>query len=314
VIILKKVIFIILAIFLCLVLVALGVFFWLTSSTTTTAYLNIEQGKVQVNQGKGWIDAVDEMTLRLDDKVKTLANGKASLVLYESTIISLDPDTEVSLTDLSKEHLRIRQDSGSTWNKFTGLLGVQGLSVETPNTVATVRGTSFEVTLDSVMVGEGVVEVSFEGEKITIKQDEKVVLEEREGIKRLVKKMLSKTDDKRLLEKMERTVEVMKKIRKREINKKKIVVERLKKRYHISEKEIDESLDQADQGLFDLDEIEEKSPVKMEAVKRVKALTERIIKQNLARQRLREKVQSNVTRDTSRVPEKKTILSKAITR
>ena len=310
-----KIIRIIIVIVLILIAAAIGVYFWLTSSTTTTAYINIEEGKVQVDQGRGWVDAVDEMTLGEEDKVRTLGDGKASIVLYESTIISLDPNTEVSLADLDKKHMKIKQDSGSTWNKFTGLLGVKGLSVETPNTVATVRGTSFEVNMDSILVGEGVIEVTFDGEKITLKEDEKVEIEERAGIKRLVKKMLSKTDRERLLENMERTVKIMKNIRKREISKKKIVVERMKAKYQMTDRDIDEKLEEADRGQYNLEEVEEKSPVRMEAVKRVRNLTEKIIDQNLARERLRERIESNITEDTTRdVPERKIVLSKTLTR
>ena len=293
---LKKIVYIILAIILILVLAAIGVYFWLASSTTTTAYLNIEQGKVQVNKGKGWVDAVDEMELGLNDKIKTLSDGQASIVMYESTIISLDPDTEVSLADIDKEHLKIKQDSGTTWNKFTGLLGVEGLSVETPNTVATVRGTSFEVSLDSIMVGEGVVDVTFDGEKVTLNEDEKVeledVMDEKTGkrIKRFVKKKLSDIDRERLLKKFERTIKILRNVRIREVNKKKIVVDRLKSKYEVTDRDIKEKLEEADRGQYDLEEVERKAPVKMEAVTRVKHLTEKIIGQNEAMKRLKERL------------------------
>jgi len=199
-------------------------YFQITGSTTVVAFLNVGEGSVQVNQGKGWVAATDEMKLGLNDRVKTLEDGYASVVLFESTIISLEPATEVLIQNLEKAEQRIRQEAGSTWNKFTGLAGVEGLSVETPTTVATVRGTSFGVTMHSVMVGEGEVEVEMEGEKMMVGAEEKVVMEEKmvdgKMVRRAVKKAFTEGDRERTLPKMQRSVRVMQKMRKMEIKKK----------------------------------------------------------------------------------------------
>jgi len=275
-----------------LIIAVIG-YFQITKSTTVVAFLNVEEGNVQVNHGKGWIDAVDEMELGLKDRIKTLEDGYASVVLFESTIISLDPGTEILIENLEKAHQKIKQEAGSTWNKFTGLAGVEGLSIETPTTVATVRGTSFGVDMKSVVVGEGEVEVDFEGEKFMVQADEKVEIEEvMEAGKlrrRAVKKALTQADRERVLKKMKRAINVMKKLRKLEIKKKEFIARRLQKKYDISDRQVDEYLEKADKGEYDLEEVERKSPVKMESVSKIRRVTEKIVEENKAIERLLKK-------------------------
>jgi hypothetical protein len=95
------------------------------------------------------------MELGLADLIRTGADGSASVILYESAIVTLEADTEVKLAELSKDNSVVQQNSGSTWNKFTKMNGMKGLEVETPNSVATVRGTEFGVDMDNVTVIEG---------------------------------------------------------------------------------------------------------------------------------------------------------------
>jgi len=252
-----------------------------------------------VDKGKGWVSAADGMELDLNDKVRTSAESEASVVLYESAIISLDPGTEVSLADLDKEHLKVKQASGSTWNKFTGLLGVKSLSVETPNTVATVRGTSFEVNMDSVIVAEGSVEVKHGKEVLTVNADEKAVFEDVKDkvtgkmLRKLVKRKLSDDDRIKISRRLGNTVEVLRKIRQREINKKKFLVNKLKKKYNVSDEEIKRRMREVDEGKYDLDEMMKKSPIKIESLKKIRDLTEKIIKENKRLSELNKRIKSN---------------------
>ncbi|MBN1645373.1 FecR domain-containing protein [Candidatus Woesearchaeota archaeon] len=280
----NKIIYIIGGIVLILAVIFGIGYYKITTSPTKVAILHIEQGQVQVDKGKGWTNAIDEMNLAEDYKIKTLGDGMASVILYESIIISLEPNTEVNIADLSKEHIKLDQQEGTTWNKFTALAGVKGLSIETPTTVATVRGTSFEVTIDSVTVGEGTVEVEYDGEKIKVEKDEKVEIKEetKEGKKQLkaVKKALAQEEKQKIANKMQRTVRVMKKIREMEVKKNEFLARQLQKQYDISEEEVKEYLEKADRGEFDLEEVEKKAPVKIEAVRKIKEMTQEIIKQN----------------------------------
>lgn len=272
----KKLMIILLFIVLFLAIILGCFYYYITSSHTATALLDIKQGQVQIDQGEGWVEAVDEMTLSLDDKIRTLGAGKASVILYESAIINLEPNSEILLENINKENLKIKLESGRTKNKFTGLQGVKGLSIETPNFVANVRGTSFEVSLNSIIVAEGKVEVIQNNKKIIINQGEKVEITKDQ----ITKKTLTENDKDNLIQILKENVNNLKKMRMREVNKKRILAEQLKKKYDLTDEIIKEKLAEADQGLYDLDDIEEKSPVKIEAVKKIKSLTEQIIKEN----------------------------------
>lgn len=255
------------------ILVAVG-YFMITGSATVKAFLTIHQGDVQIDHGSGWISATDGMDLSEKDNVKTLTNSEASVVLHESVIINMAPETELSIGDLAKSHAKIEQTSGSTWNKFTGLAGVEEFSVETPTTVATVRGTDFEVNMDSILVGEGEVEVEFKGDKISVTGGKKAVI--RDG--QIFIEDMTEEDWNRILGNRQMTVDVLKILRLREVEKHPVLAKQLKKQYGITDAEIKEHLDKADKGEYDLDELAEQSPVKLKSVDKIKEFTEEIIK------------------------------------
>ena len=81
---------------------------------------------------------------------------------------------------------------------------------------------------------------------------------------------------------MKRTIEQLRALREREARKHPILLSQLKKKYGITDGEVRDYLNRADRGEFDLDELEKKSPVKIESVKKIKAITEEIIKTNQA--------------------------------
>ncbi|MEM4263518.1 MAG: FecR domain-containing protein [Candidatus Woesearchaeota archaeon] len=272
-----KLAYILLGAILVIAIIAGVAYFKIFKSSTTTAFLNIESGTVEVDTGNGWQLATDQMKLGLNDKIRT-GTGKASVVLYESVIISLEPNTEISLKDLSKNSLKVEQPSGQTWNKFTGITGVSALSVETPNTVATVRGTFFGVGMQAVHVGEGIVVVEKDGQKIQITSGKKATV--KDG--KLVEEDLTPEELAEITKQMQRTLEQLKQLRMREVEKNSVLANQLKKQYGITDAQVKEYLERADKGEFDLDEIEQKSPVKIESVHKIKLLTEEIIKQNKA--------------------------------
>ena len=130
----------------------------------------IESGDVQVNHdGGAWIVAENGMLLYQSDVVKTGDNTSASVILFESSIIRLDSNTEITLKEImviaDKTSVTIQQDAGRTWNTVLKVRGIDDYEVQTPTTVASVRGTSFDVFIQSgnstdVGVGRGVVFIS----------------------------------------------------------------------------------------------------------------------------------------------------------
>lgn len=286
-----KTLYIVLGVVIAIIVILAGAYFYVTGSSTRTAFLNIDSGQVQVDTGSGWQAATDGMDLGVNDKVKTL-NGEATIVLHESVIITVEPNSEVAISDLSKDSLQIEQTEGSTWNKFTGLTGVNELSVKTPTTVATVRGTEFGVEMRGVLVGEGVVEVTGDGETFLIKAGKKIVM--RDG--KLVEEDLTPEEKARILSKMQNTLEKMKRLRMQEIEKKQFIYEKMKAKYDITDEEVKEYLERADNEEFDLDEVEKKAPVKVEGLKKVKEITEKIIEQKKAMAEIERQTASGTNR------------------
>src|SRR3989344_4031454 len=140
---------------LVVVLVAIGiVYFSVTGSGTVPAQLHYEIGEVYINQQK----VVGDMALEESDVIESRESAKATVILHESIIIRLKPDTKISISDLSKENPQVYQESGETWNKFTRLSGVEEYSIGSGNTVASVRGTLFKFGKDKIITGEGKVD------------------------------------------------------------------------------------------------------------------------------------------------------------
>ncbi|MEK6963782.1 MAG: FecR domain-containing protein [Nanoarchaeota archaeon] len=255
-----------------------GGYYWLTGSPTRTAFLNIEEGKVEVNQGSSWVSAVDNMDLKPSDKVRTL-DGKATIVLFESILVSLDENTEVSIDSLVKEKVSVKQESGSTWNKFTGLSGVQSYEVTTPNTVATVRGTAFGVDTaseDNILVGEGNVGVSSDGEETSVAAFEKVAKKKGEKLK---KGEWSKEDKVKMKKHVLRHVERLKKLRAAELQKKQLLVDKLKAKYQVTDADIQKFFEDVDAGKRDDALVLDKVPIKSESLVKIKHLDDQIKKE-----------------------------------
>ena len=93
------------------------------SADVVTAQLVIEYGDVEVKHtGESWITAENGMLLYKSDSVKTGDNTSASVILFESSIIRLDSNTEITLQEILQEagktSVTIQQDAGRTWNIF----------------------------------------------------------------------------------------------------------------------------------------------------------------------------------------------------
>ncbi len=266
---------IILGIVVGVIFILLVSFFAIARSPTTPAYLNIESGEVQVNLGSGWIPAVDGMELGLDDSVRTLDDSNAILVLYESIIVNLKPNTEVKIADLAKDHIKIKQDSGTTWNKFTKLAGINSYEVETPNTVATVRGTEFEMTMDSLIVGSGTVDFSSGKGHLIVNKNMKARLVDG----KLVQEDLTPEEKARIIENKRLVLKSLRLIREREINKHPHVYNLVKSFAHVTDEEAKIKIQKMDWGYADEDSLIEKSPTRIESIEKFVSLTKEVKKE-----------------------------------
>jgi predicted transcriptional regulator len=271
----KKVGKIFLWVFVAMGLAIIGAYFYISQSSTQVAVLNIESGSVLVDRGNGFVEAIDGMKLKLDNSVKTGESGAASIILYESAIVSLDPNTEVTIDSLAKDNIKVSQKSGSTWSKFTGLLGLTGMSIETPETVATVRGTSFGINMSGIIVGEGRVGIFKDG-----KSDE---VGEGEALdwfgENFAKRNLTAEEKARVIVQIKKHMEILKKIRMNEIEKKKFIVTKLLSANNLSYSELGNYLEALDSDDSNLTEISNKIPVRIASAEKVFGLTEKIRKE-----------------------------------
>jgi len=257
-----------------------GAFLYLNvaKSPTATAFLNVHDGNVLLDSGSGWETAEDGMRLSLDDRVKT-EDGNADVILYESVIVSLEPETTIQIADLTKEHPKISLEQGSVWNKFTGLLGVESYDVETPTTVATVRGTEFGVAhkknISEVFVAEGGVDVTDEDETMRVGAHERV---RKEIAKGMVKEAMSAAEIDGMEEKQKRTLEALKNLREREIDKSTVLL-KVAETQGYNRAEIRDKLVDVDDGKLDDRKIAGMVPIQTESVDKLLALNDMIKEQ-----------------------------------
>lgn len=146
----------------------------LVPPSPTDAILYIESGTVEVNLGSGWQSATHEMELTTGHAIRT-SEGEALVVIRESEFVYLEPNTELVLEGISGTKVSLAQNAGETWNKVNKLTGVEEFEVKTPNTVATVRGTSFIINDNELLAEEGVVDLASGPQKVTVREMQKVL-------------------------------------------------------------------------------------------------------------------------------------------
>jgi len=252
----------------------------LLGSSTRVAFLNIEEGTVQVDTGNGWETAVNEMSLSLKDKIKTL-DGRAVLVLYESIIIELDKNTEVAIEQLSKDNVKVYQSSGSTWNKFTAIMGIQNFEVETPTTVATVRGTEFwDEAERSVGVELGLVDVKMGNKLMKVGAQKKAVMKDGET----TMEDFDDNDRRRAIEKKKIMIKHLKKLRSDELKKHSIIYSSMKRMKNWTDADVQRFMDRMDDGEFNPEELKQKAKIPAKSLDKFEKLSKEIIK-NIKEQR-----------------------------
>ena len=154
-----------------IIIVCIIGFMWFTQTTdVVNAQLIVESGTVQIKHAGGsWVSAQNSMLLYQSDSVKTGDNTSASIVLFKSSIIRLDSNTEVTIQEILQQagetSVKIKQDIGRTWNTVSKMSGIDNYEVQTPTAVASVRGTSLDVNVHAngttiISVIKGIVNVS----------------------------------------------------------------------------------------------------------------------------------------------------------
>jgi uncharacterized cupin superfamily protein len=257
-------------------LIGLGSYFTFRSNVTS-ALLKVNSGNVMVDSGNGYESITGEVALGITDKVKTGEDGRATLVLFESFIQIIDPNTELSVEKLANENPKIKQAAGTTWNKFTSLTGMKSIEVETPTSVAIVRGTGYTVELDGIKVIDGTVQITTSaGDEFMVEAGRAAVFENGTWIER----NLTAEEITSLIDRLKSTIPVLKDLRSRVISDNKFLIGIAEKAAGMSETELQNYLEETDNNLHDVQEIYDQSPVKSKVVVRIAEITRAIQDEN----------------------------------
>lgn len=113
------------------------------------ATLIINQGTAEVKyeNSNEWTTARSGMAVKEGMTIRTLADSKAVMILRDSSVTRLDENTEININNLDKSSVSIVQAAGQTWTRLLKLSGIDNYEIETPDAIATVRGTAFAVSV-----------------------------------------------------------------------------------------------------------------------------------------------------------------------
>src|SRR5256712_8820156 len=113
-------------------------------------------GAVRVRHVSGDVTAAtDGDLLAAGDSIETAADGRAVVTFFEGSTVEIEPSSTLSVDTLSVEAdggtvVLMTQAVGRTWHVVTKLLtGSSRYEVRTPASTASVRGTEFEVQVDT---------------------------------------------------------------------------------------------------------------------------------------------------------------------
>lgn len=244
------------------------------ASPTVSAQLLYTSGNVQVDQGKGYLAVSADMELGLGDKIKTGSDGDATVVLYESVLVQLEPDTEIAINNLQQRNLKVTQSSGSTWNKFAKITGVENYEVATPDTVATVRGTYFKFANNSVLLANGALTQSAGPNTLSLSGLSKSSY----SAGSLSPATVTDSDRNSIVSQTDKLVRELIRLRAIEVRKHTTVLKMIYTRYGMTADQVIQKLAELDNNNDDLDAIARQAPVQLAAINKVKEMTKEIRK------------------------------------
>jgi len=174
----------VLIIFLVLIVIVIGLAFFMASkdnpvsqdtNKTNDVFVEILQGSVffkNTDTNNVYVILEKNKYLVANTWIKTDANSKVQLNFGEGIYAILSENTEVLIKEFLKENdlktIELEQASGSIWHRIMKIFGSADYSVEVGNVIASVRGTGFFTEIDNnnstVSVHDGNVEV-LAGEK-----------------------------------------------------------------------------------------------------------------------------------------------------
>jgi len=158
------------------------------------ATLVIENGNAQYSTGGDWKSARNGMELKQGYSVKTSDNSLANIIFSDS-VMRLDSNTEVKIDSLDQNSVSLMQTIGKTWSRLLKISGISSYEVNTPEAIASVRGTGFAVYYDGnrtqIKVSEGIVNVKSGGTSSDVDESNQAEVDKQGNLK---KEALSEDD------------------------------------------------------------------------------------------------------------------------
>ena len=248
-----------------IIICVIGIVWFTQASDVVKAQLIIDYGTVEIkHEGGSWAPAESGMLLLESDYVKTGDNTFASIVLFESSIIRLDSNTEVMLQEIIQEagktSITLQQETGRTWNTIQKISGIDNYDVQTPTTVASVRGTTFDVNVTTsgktdVIVINGTVIVSSTKNgtvvnTIEVNGNESVTIEPEKINESLETKSFEK--DEWIRKNLNEDEELREEIKEELYDRIEQYIPQLKEEFGITDEELDVLIDGYIDGYYDL--------------------------------------------------------------
>lgn len=161
-----------------LLVVVFGLYFFLNKESNSDSYVSPnsskgiilykESGLVYIkNKGEETITPVgsDSIEIKNQTEVITGSSSRASVLLPDNSMISLSENTSI-IINYSSYGTSVFQSLGQTYHRVQKLVTGKSYEVQTPNTLAAVRGTKFSILYDGstkktkIAVTENLVAVS----------------------------------------------------------------------------------------------------------------------------------------------------------
>jgi PKD repeat protein len=133
-------------------------------------------------QGGDWNKVSEEIVLVEEgDGVRTGDNSFALITFHDGSTIEIEPNTEISITEMTDTSTSVWQEVGKTWSGVKKLADTN-FEVETPSAAAVARGTLIDTVVDELgntlwAVFEGVLEVTAQGVSRTVEAGMQVSVE-----------------------------------------------------------------------------------------------------------------------------------------
>ena len=128
-----------------------------TADEAKVGFIKNVSGQAFIGRQKMLIPANVNEKLLMNDTLITKANGSMGVILQDNSVLSLGPNSQVSLTQFYFEPAEEKLSFVAKFRKgtliyLTGLIGKlnrKGVRFETPNAVCGVRGTHFAIKVDA---------------------------------------------------------------------------------------------------------------------------------------------------------------------